>query len=177
VVVDELRSALARGVRVAAIVPGHAHPAFVAARRDARSAAFFEQLAELGAHGRFTLAALCASRGEGRYDEIYVHAKVMVVDDAWATVGSANIASRSFRHDTELNASFWHADAARALREALLATALGGSSAGAREASAADELAAFDRFAGVARANLDRRALWQDLEGFAYALDPAQYGA
>jgi phosphatidylserine/phosphatidylglycerophosphate/cardiolipin synthase-like enzyme len=171
VVVDELRRALIRGVRVACIVPGNAHHAFVAARRDPRSAPFFAQLAELGEHERFLLAGLCASRGGGRYEEIYVHAKVAVVDDAWATVGSTNVASRSFRHDTELNASFWHSGEARALREALFANALG------RPAEEADETGAFDALAETARRNLDRRAMWEPLDGFLYALDPARYGA
>ncbi len=171
VVVEELLRALIRGVRVACLVPGNAHHAFVAARRDPRSAAFFEQLASLGEHEPFTLAGLCAPRGEGRYDEVYVHAKVAIVDDDWATVGSTNVASRSFRHDTELNASFWHAGEVRALREALFANALG------RPSRDADEIAAFEEFTAVARRNADRRALWEPLEGFVYALDPAQYGA
>jgi phosphatidylserine/phosphatidylglycerophosphate/cardiolipin synthase-like enzyme len=34
---------------------------------------------------------------------IYVHAKVCVVDDAWATVGSGNINRRSWTYDTELS--------------------------------------------------------------------------
>jgi phosphatidylserine/phosphatidylglycerophosphate/cardiolipin synthase-like enzyme len=141
------------------------------AAKESASPANFEQVAELGAYERFTFPGICAPRGEGRYDEIYAHAKVMVVDDAWATVGSTNIASQSFRHDTEMNASFWHEGAARALREALFEGFLGG------EAARLPELDAFDRLAEIAGANLDRRALWQDTEGFLYALDPAQYGA
>lgn len=34
---------------------------------------------------------------------IYVHAKVMIIDDIWATIGSANIGRRSMTHDSELN--------------------------------------------------------------------------
>jgi phosphatidylserine/phosphatidylglycerophosphate/cardiolipin synthase-like enzyme len=170
-VVEELRRALVRGVRVVCLVPGKAHHAFVAARRDPRSAAFFAQLAALGEHEHFTLAGLSAPRGKGRYDEVYVHAKVAIVDDTWATIGSTNVASRSFRHDTELNASIWHEDEARALRHALFANALG------RPPRRDDEIAAFDEFATVARRNLDRRTLWEPLDGFVYALDPAQYGA
>jgi phosphatidylserine/phosphatidylglycerophosphate/cardiolipin synthase-like enzyme len=36
----------------------------------------------------------------------YIHAKLMVVDDRFLTVGSANLTNRSFSVDTELNASF-----------------------------------------------------------------------
>ena len=34
---------------------------------------------------------------------VYVHAKVCVVDDTWATVGSDNINLRSWTHDSELS--------------------------------------------------------------------------
>ncbi|MDP9101878.1 MAG: phospholipase D family protein, partial [Actinomycetota bacterium] len=36
---------------------------------------------------------------------VYVHAKVCVVDDTWATVGSDNINRRSWTHDSELSAA------------------------------------------------------------------------
>ncbi|TDI24050.1 MAG: phosphatidylserine/phosphatidylglycerophosphate/cardiolipin synthase family protein, partial [Acidobacteria bacterium] len=43
-IVDALEAALCRGVDVVFLVPGHAHPAFVEARRDPRAASFFEKL-------------------------------------------------------------------------------------------------------------------------------------
>lgn len=36
---------------------------------------------------------------------VYVHAKVCVVDDVWATVGSDNVNRRSWTHDSELTAA------------------------------------------------------------------------
>ena len=36
---------------------------------------------------------------------VYVHAKVAVFDDVWATVGSANLNRRSWSHDSELTAA------------------------------------------------------------------------
>jgi phosphatidylserine/phosphatidylglycerophosphate/cardiolipin synthase-like enzyme len=36
---------------------------------------------------------------------VYVHAKVCVVDDTWAAVGSANLNMRSWTHDSELTAA------------------------------------------------------------------------
>lgn len=36
---------------------------------------------------------------------VYVHAKVCIVDDVWATVGSDNFNPRSWTHDSELSAA------------------------------------------------------------------------
>ena len=38
---------------------------------------------------------------------IYVHAKVCIVDDVWATTGSDNFNRRSWTHDSELTAAVW----------------------------------------------------------------------
>ena len=46
-----------------------------------------------------------------------MHGKVLVVDDAWATVGSANFDNRSLRLNFELNLAFPHAATAVGLRE------------------------------------------------------------
>ncbi|HTD27733.1 MAG TPA: phospholipase D-like domain-containing protein, partial [Candidatus Elarobacter sp.] len=113
-----LEAALARGVEVVFVVPAVPMPEIGAARRDPRAAALFAQLETLGRHPRFTLAGLAASLSGGRYQDVYVHAKAALVDDAWATIGSTNVASRSFYADTELNASLWDPGTARALRSA-----------------------------------------------------------
>jgi len=169
-IVDALEKAVERGVEVAFLVPGNAHPAFVAARRNPQADFFFEKLARLGAHERFTLAAIAGSRPGGRYDEIYVHAKIMLVDDAWGTIGSTNVADRSFREDTELNASFWHAPTVRALREALLAEHLGVDTSGW------DDLRGLRLFREIALANRARRSRRAPLAGLVYALDATTYG-
>ncbi len=166
-----LEAALARGVEVVFLTSAIPMPEVGAARRDGRAAAVFAQLAALGRHPRFTLAGLAASCGEGRYEDVYVHAKGALVDDAWATIGSANVATRSFYADTELNASFWDAGTARALRCALLGEHLG------VDTRALDARAALALFREVARANRDRRARGERLQGLAFALDPAGYAA
>jgi phosphatidylserine/phosphatidylglycerophosphate/cardiolipin synthase-like enzyme len=169
-IVDLLQAAVDRGVDVVFVVPGDAHPAFVAARRNPRAGFFFEKLARLGADPRFTLAAIAGSRPGGRYEEIYVHAKIMLVDDAWGTIGSTNVADRSFREDTELNASFWHPPTVRALREVLLREHLG------VDPSGWDDHRALGLFREIALANRARRARQAPLAGLAYALDAASYG-
>jgi cardiolipin synthase len=171
VIVDELSAALGRGVEVVFLVPGEAHPAFVEARRNPRASYFFEKLAALGEFENFTLAAIAGSRGRGHYDEIYVHSKIMLVDDGWATIGSANVAERSFHRDTELNASFWCTETVKSLRVQLLLEHLGRDTS---ELGAGDALRLYHR---LARSNDDRKAFWQPLAGLAYAVDPRDYGA
>ncbi len=46
-----------------------------------------------------------------------LHGKVLAVDDAWATLGSANMDNRSLRLNFELNVAFPHGPTARCVRE------------------------------------------------------------
>ena len=57
--------------------------------------------ADAGAH-RF-LAATITSRTGSVTDALYVHAKVGIVDDAWLTIGSANLNEHSLFNDSEMN--------------------------------------------------------------------------
>jgi len=41
---------------------------------------------------------------------VYVHAKVCIIDDVWATVGSDNLNRRSWTHDSELSCSVIDSD-------------------------------------------------------------------
>jgi phosphatidylserine/phosphatidylglycerophosphate/cardiolipin synthase-like enzyme len=52
---------------------------------------------------------------------VYVHAKVCVVDDTWASTGSDNFCRRSWTHDSELSAVVLDEGYARELRLALAA--------------------------------------------------------
>lgn len=102
---------------------------------------------------------------------VYVHAKVCVIDDVWAAVGSDNVNLRSWTHDSELSCSVLDRAAdprppsdpgglgdgarpfARELRLELMREHL--DAAGARPADAlCDPSAAFDRFREAA-ATLD----------------------
>lgn len=57
--------------------------------------------------------------------QIYVHSKVMLIDDVWATIGSANANPRSFYVDSELNVSFYDPTVVTKLRLSLWAELLG----------------------------------------------------
>jgi phosphatidylserine/phosphatidylglycerophosphate/cardiolipin synthase-like enzyme len=49
------------------------------------------------------LACTLYARSGARADPIYVHAKIGIVDDAWLTLGSANLNEHSLFNDTEMN--------------------------------------------------------------------------
>lgn len=165
-VLGALGEALDRGVRVVAIVPGDPMPVLAAVRSHPGIAAGYTALAALGRREGFCLAAPAARRSWG-YEEVYVHAKAAVVDDAWATIGSTNLIFTSFQGDTEMNVSFWDGDVVRGLRSRLV------GEQGGFDVSGMSGVEAMDRLAGVARANAGRREGSEVLQGFACAIDPA----
>jgi len=74
--------------------------------------------------GRFLATTIDAMTG-GTVDQLYVHAKIAIVDDRWITVGSANLNAHSFFNDTEVNVALCDPDLARATRLRLWAEHLG----------------------------------------------------
>jgi cardiolipin synthase len=168
-VIDALGRALSRGVRVAFVVPIVPNEEMARARSDPRNQGFFEALGALGRFEHFTLAGLASRRSDGDYQAVYVHAKIGLIDDAWCTIGSANVANRSFYGDTELNASIWHGPTVRDLRCSLIEEHLG------TDTGALDDVAALDLFARTARENASLRGLGQPQRGLALSLDPTDY--
>jgi cardiolipin synthase len=167
--VDALDAALRREVQVVFLVPGKAHADMVAGLRNPESEPFRNALGGLGNHPNFALAGVASSAADGQYQDIYVHSKIALIDDAWCTIGSTNIANRSFYGDTELNASYWHAPSVRALRRELFQEHTG------IDTVDLDDRAALRLFATRARENAERRARGEPLHGLAFALDPSTY--
>lgn len=168
-----LREALERGVLVVASVPGDPMPELAAARGHPGIAAGYEALAALGGYDGFCLSAPAVRRGWG-VEEVYVHAKTAVVDDAWATVGSTNLVFSSFQGDTEMNVSFWDGPGsgpARALRVRQV------DEQGGFDSSGMDGREAVARLVDVARANAAARAAGEAWTGFACAIDPAAWAS
>lgn len=80
------------------------------------------------ASGRLQVYTLGSSRQHNDkmwYRPIYVHSKVLIVDDTWLTLGSANINNRGMRDDAEINVAIYHPTMARGLRTLLMAEHLG----------------------------------------------------
>jgi phosphatidylserine/phosphatidylglycerophosphate/cardiolipin synthase-like enzyme len=170
--IARLKRALERGVQVAAVVPARGEHHMRSFRQMAEHKAMFDLIAACGRHEHFTLAGLAGPMPDGSRGDVYVHGKLMLVDDVFATIGSTNFAERSFRNQTEMNVSFQDATAVKALRCDLFGEHL------ARDTSTLDAAQALRVFAATARENALRRAAgdpaWQ---GLAYALDAASYAS
>ncbi|MBS2015103.1 MAG: phospholipase [Deltaproteobacteria bacterium] len=77
--------------------------------------------ADRGGHslGIYDVVSTDPATGEERF--VYVHSKLMIVDDRFFTMGSANLANRSMTLDSELNATWWAGPRGEALAEAIRA--------------------------------------------------------
>ena len=109
--------ALRRGATVAIVLPDH--PNAGRAFTDAGLARLKQEAPEAAAEGRlqaFCLATSGMEQGSMHYRPIYVHAKVAVIDDVWATVGSGNLNNRGMRNDAEMNAAVLNPPLVRGLR-------------------------------------------------------------
>jgi cardiolipin synthase len=165
-----LEAALRRGVRVVLLIPTEPEGWVYAARRDPARVALFEAIEALDRYEAFLLAGLMMPDEERRCG-VYVHAKAMLVDDAWATIGSCNLHANSLGGHAELNASVWDGNVVRALRCELLAEHLG------QDTSGLDDSTAMRLYREVAKANHRRVAAHRTgRQGLAIALNAADYG-
>jgi cardiolipin synthase len=167
-----LDAALERGVEVVAVVPGCAMPEIARARTLPKAAPVFAMLEALGRHPNFLMAALGSFSDDGAGRDIYVHAKVAVVDDEWATIGSANAMFRSFREDTEMNATVWDAAVAKDLRHQLMAEHLGEPGANGK---LDDDVGSVAILRERALENREARREGRALRGQIYAIRPEEW--
>ena len=165
-IIDYLRRALRRGVEVVAVVPAEGSPRAAEVRRGV-GRELPEELVALGAFETFTLAGIAGLGNDGQRKPVWVHAKLMVVDGEWGTVGSCNLHRHSLFGNCELNAAFWDRETARALLSELLREHL------ERDISGMDDLAALRLFRAIAA---DNRKLFKAGEsawqGLAFSLFP-----
>lgn len=166
-----LEEALKRGVDVVALVPADPEEHVGLARRDPQRKSLFERVAALSQYENFSLVGIAGLGARGRRENVYIHAKIMLIDDAWATIGSCNLHEYSLFGHTEMNATFWDPKVVRALRCELLAEHLG------QDTADVGDQAALGLYRQVAQENRLRRDAgdfaWR---GLAFGLDPRTYG-
>ncbi len=97
IIADKLRNPPSEGFRVVVLLPSKPNNGADTTRGQLGALV----RADDGA-GRFLAATVTALTGR-LAGPLYVHAKVGIVDDAWMTVGSANLNEHSFFNDTEMN--------------------------------------------------------------------------
>jgi phosphatidylserine/phosphatidylglycerophosphate/cardiolipin synthase-like enzyme len=170
-IIECLGRALERGVEVVALLPAEPESWVGARRRMPEHKELFDAFTALGGHESFALVGIAGRDPSGARRNVYVHAKLMLVDDAWATIGSCNLHRGSLFGNTELNASFWCPETVRSLRCTLLSEHLGTST------DHLDDREALRAYRKIARENArkhaDARTDWQ---GIAFSLDTATYG-
>jgi phosphatidylserine/phosphatidylglycerophosphate/cardiolipin synthase-like enzyme len=166
---DALGDALNRGVAVGIILPDHPN----CGRRftDDGIERLRERAADADAAERLLTLTLGADAlnaeapGGMFYRPVYVHAKVGIVDDQWLTVGSANLNSRGFGGDAEMNLSLADPRVAAEMRVALWMEHL---QAALQEGEALRDVAAgFSALREQAEANFARVNARQAMQGHA----------
>jgi cardiolipin synthase len=166
-IVDCLRRALDRGVAVILLMP--ARPDVSLQVPPARRA-FLNARMDLGTYQNFMLAGIAGVGADGHRKTIYVHSKLMLVDDEWATVGSCNLHHFSLFGNSEINAAFAEPDTVRAFRSALFREHLD------QDTSGLDDLGAFHLFRTIASANRKKFEGGDDAwQGLAFELNLATY--
>ncbi len=152
-IIECLRQALLRGVEIVAVIPAEG--------------AIPEALADLAAFANFTLSGIAGLDDDGKRNPVWIHAKLMLVDGEWGTVGSCNLHRYSLFGNCEMNAAFWDRATARALLSELLYEHLASDIAGL------DDRAALQLFGQIARNNRqlveNGDSSWQ---GLAFSLLP-----
>jgi phospholipase D1/2 len=98
------------------------------------------------------------------YREIYIHSKLMIIDDVFLTVGSANLNQRSMSSDSEINVGVTGLKYVAPLRQRAFSILSGG---GVQGSGAAPELPdVFDRWNDLMQQNVELRQAKGRMQGF-----------
>jgi phosphatidylserine/phosphatidylglycerophosphate/cardiolipin synthase-like enzyme len=92
------------------------------------------------------------------WEYVYVHAKLMIVDDVFTTLGSANINLRSMEADSELNICHEHMGATQPLREQLWGIHTKGKGVGKKDGDRLDAKSAFTQWGDIVTRNATKQA-------------------
>lgn len=153
-IVVDIEEALSRGIEVIVLLPMQPMSAW-------QDIASHELQARLRTYEGFTLCGIAGLGNDGRRHPVHVHAKIMLVDDEWATIGSCNLHHYSLFGNGELNVAFRDHASVRTVRIELFHEHL------AMDTSDMDVITAFRLFRQVARENRSRhehgKSCWQGL--------------
>lgn len=108
--------------------------------------------------------------GEWCYREVYIHSKLMLVDDCFTLLGSANMNQRSMAVDSELNMSTDDPRIAEDLRRRIWSQLSGGQVSGG-SGNRKDIQDAFDKWCRLMRGNKKAKKKVQALTGFILPLE------
>jgi len=100
-----------------------------------------------------------------RYREIYIHSKLLLVDDSFFSLGSANLNQRSMAVDSEINLATNDARRAKDLRQKIWGKLSGGTVDG-KNGSPAEIAEAFGDWTITMKVNLQRKLESQPMTGF-----------
>jgi phosphatidylserine/phosphatidylglycerophosphate/cardiolipin synthase-like enzyme len=169
-IVIALDNALARGVEVMLLLPAVPDASSSATVTQERIA-FLKSRACLASYDNFTVCGMAGLGVDGDRKPVYVHSKLMLVDDEWATVGSCNLHHYSLFGNGELNAAFGDLETVRAMRVELFQEHL------ATDTSEMDDTGALLLFRSIARANRQRyKGGDPNWQGLVFSLDASSYG-
>ena len=139
-VVSAIEEALIRGVQVILLLPMKPMSA-------SQGIPLHDLPARLGRCEGLTICGIAGLGDDGRRHPVHVHAKIMLVDDEWATIGSCNLHHYSLFGNGELNVAFRDHASVRAVRIGLFQEHL------AMNTSGMDDVTAFSLFHQVAGEN------------------------
>lgn len=109
------------------------------------------------------------AKGNMAYREIDIHAKLMIIDDTFITVGSANMNQRSMSVDSEINVAAIGSLYAADLRQRVFELHTGGENSGSGKP---DELPRhFKRWKKMTSDNLSKMRKGKPMQGFLLAFE------
>jgi len=153
-IVERLHRALLRGVEVVLVMPAGQHSG----------------LRGLGTFDNFLLAGIAGLGADGQRKHVHIHAKLMLIDDEWATAGSCNLHRFSLFGNSELNVAFFEPNTVHAFRSELLQEHLG------QDTSELDDREALRLFRKIASENRSKLEAGDPAWlGLAYAASPSIY--
>ncbi|MFC5513969.1 phosphatidylserine/phosphatidylglycerophosphate/cardiolipin synthase family protein [Massilia jejuensis] len=108
-----------------------------------------------------------------KYREIYIHSKLLLINDSFFTLGSANLNVRSMAGDSELNLGTNDRGQATRLRKSIWHRISGGNIDG-EEGSRRGLQVAFDKWVQQADDNRNRRVRGKPMQGFILPIEDSR---